>query len=134
MQSLHRIAGSIRVAAFIAVNLQSHTARWTISQWRSEYAAVSELRSVRIAEMADLKDRLLRSIALYPDDYDGREPLWMRRENLRRSLSASRTIASDPSALAVVAGALCRCGAGSGGIARGTAHRRRGAAPGATDS
>jgi hypothetical protein len=39
-------------------------------------------------EMANLKDQLLSSLALNPDDFDSREASWMRREDLRASLVA----------------------------------------------
>ena len=51
MQSTDLTRG-IRLAAFIAANLQAHTARWTLSQWRAEFARVAELRSERAAVLA----------------------------------------------------------------------------------
>ena len=39
-------------------------------------------------EMDDLASALRRSVELTPEDFDGREPLWMRREDLRAGLIA----------------------------------------------
>jgi hypothetical protein len=39
-------------------------------------------------EMANLKGQLLCSLARNPDDFDGREPLWMRHQDLGVRLTA----------------------------------------------
>lgn len=56
------------------------------------------LREARIdqidVEMGDLKVQLKTSLVLTPEDFDGRERLWMRREDLRHEraeLSAAQT-------------------------------------------
>jgi len=48
MQSLHRIARSARLSAFIAANLESHTARWTLARWSQELDYVTWLRAERL--------------------------------------------------------------------------------------
>ena len=39
-------------------------------------------------DMDDLKDRLRLSLENTPDDYDGREAMWMAREDLREERDA----------------------------------------------
>jgi hypothetical protein len=86
-----------RIILHIALNWRRDLAGKSYAEWREDYLATRELRLEPVvwmpvselrAELDRLAGELLRRMHNEPDDVDGREPLWMAREELRRRLAA----------------------------------------------